>query len=648
MNPFHSSAAPCRVSRHGNIVVFENEFIRCSHDLSRGGGLFEAIVNNGSGKNMLAGIQYQAIGIYDGRSYHMYQTTEEPAKNVEIIEKDDLSGLRMVQYLSDSHGNRHPDVRIEYEIIYHPWGYAEHKLKFVCGKRIEPVGHVRIGSFSVVPDFDCCILRDGMERMRNPMGGCSARYLPMYHGRKRADSPVEQNNSLPRSAILLRYGVEAIEWSMGDDLQAWEDLVCTDPHWKQTFIGYNRIENNYEVRFCTLDCPQEGKYIESGTHELSFRMALPFVKRNIVPLRMLTTEMLRFDRDFEHRWPTKEEIAEWQKLGATLMRLHNDCDRYQNGEFWRGGSYPPYSPEEMKKMDRFLADSNQVGIAVVPYFSVHEYHWQSPGFQENAEKWARRHSENGSFLKNSGFGMQMCLKSDWSKKRRNDIDVVLKNHAFKGIYFDGCNGCECESREHASGSHWDNDSFLELLEWTHNRIGADGELYLHMTGVPNLAAENLATLVLTEELSRPRITSEMFTPHVHFLNVVSRQITDFYSDVSDTERLKYALASFLHHAIVSSTHDVYLKFYGEHKDFFDTLPRYTRHSAPGEGKVSVDHPDAGASLYWNNSEMLLCLVNLSEDEIETEWEIADFRGQGKRRGKLKMAPLSLNKILFQA
>ena len=433
---------------------------------------------------------------------------------------------------------------------------------------------------------------------------------------------------------------------MGDDLQAWEDLVCTDPHWKQTFIGYNRNEHNYEARFCLLDCTQEGKYIESGTHELSFRMALPFVKKQIVPLRMLTTEMLRFDRDFEHRWPTDEEIADWKKLGATLMRLHNDCDRYQNGEFWRGGSYPPYSPEEMKKMDRFLEKANNAGVAVVPYFSVHEYHWQSPGFRENGPGWARRHSADGPFLRNSGFGMQMCLKSDRAKKRRDDIDIVLKNHAFKGIYFDGCSGSECESRDHATGVHWDNDSFLELLEWTRNRIGSDGELYLHLTSLPNLAAENLASLVLTEELSRPQITAEMFTPHVHFLNVVSRQITDFYTNVSDSERLKYALASFLHHAIVSSTHDVYLKFYAEHKEFIDTLPRYTRHSAPGEGRVFTDHPDAGASLYWNDSEMLLCLVNLSENEIETEWNIADSNGMRIKRGSIKMAPLSLNKVLF--
>lgn len=648
MNPFSTTAVPFRVSRDNNTVVFENEYLRCAHDLDRGGGLYEAIVKNGANRNMLTGIQHQAIGLYDGNAYSMYWSDKTPAENVEITEKDDLTGLRMTQYLADVQGNRHPDVKLEYEIIYHPWGYAEHKLKFICAKRIEPVGQVRIGSFSVVPDFDCCVLRDGMERVRNPMGGSHARYLPMYHGRKRADSPVEQNNTLPRSAILLQRGVEAIEWSMGDDLQAWDDLVCTDPHWKQTYIGYDRNAHNYEVRFCILDCPQEGKYIEAGTHELSFRMALPFVKRNIMPLRMLTTEMFHFERDFEHRWPTDQEIADWQRLGATLMRLHNDCDRYQNGEFWKGGCYPPYSPGEMKKMDTFLEKANNAGVAIVPYFSVHEYHWNTPGFQENGPGWARRHSVNGPYLKNSGFGMQMCLKSDWVNKRKADIDIVLKNHAFKGIYFDGCHGSECESRSHANGTHWDNDAFLELLEWTHDRIGKDGELYLHMTGLPNLAAENLATLVLTEELTRPQITPEMFTPHVHFLNVVSRQITDFYTKVSDTERRKYALASFLHHAIVSSTKDVYLKFYAEYKDFFDTLTRYTRHSAPDEGKVSVDHPDAGASLYWNDQEMLLCLVNLSENEIETEWEIADFCGKGKQRGTAKLAPLSLSQVYLQA
>ncbi len=54
------------------------------------------------------------------------------------------------------------------------------------------------------------------------------------------------------------------------------------------------------------------------------------------------------------------------------MHLHNDGDVHRDGLFWRDGSYPPYPPAEMKKMDQVIATIYRHGMKTAPYFSNHE------------------------------------------------------------------------------------------------------------------------------------------------------------------------------------------------------------------------------------------------------------------------------------
>lgn len=50
----------------------------------------------------------------------------------------------------------------------------------------------------------------------------------------------------------------------------------------------------------------------------------------------------------------------------------------------------------------------------------------------------------------------------------------------------------CLNRGHASFAHWDVEEFIDMLECTRDRVGPEGVVYLHMSNVPFIVAENLA------------------------------------------------------------------------------------------------------------------------------------------------------------
>ena len=599
MAEFKSYPSEYRSTCDGGRVVFENEYTRWEHDLARGGELAAAYVRNGTGTNLLASPQKVAVGILENGSYHTYSSTAFPPDEYQL----DGAALNLTQRLGDGDGNELPGVTLKHRVQYHPWGYAVHTVRLHCGRRIEPVGQIQVGSFTASAGFDRCAVREALVESGNPVYGNSVRkWFPMTGGRSREDAPVYRSRWLPVDVLLLRRGIEGIEFSLGDDLSAWDCGDCIPQGRQLFFVGYNRTDG-YEVRFCPADSLREGQFL-AGTRSFTYSMALPHVRKNIVPLRVGSGGLLRFSRHFEQCWPTGADFAQWKQAGVTLMRLHNDGDIWHNGIFWRDASYPPYPPDEMRKMNECLSEAARAGIGVVPYFSVKEFHPEAEGFSDNAENWARRIDDGGMLTNDFGdsiFGAQMCLKTGWAEKRHATIDQTLSGHRFNGIYFDWCTGSECVNPAHGNGGrHWDNDALQELLEWSRRRVSPDGEVYLHLTHTPNLKAENLGTLLLTEECPYAGISPEMFTPHVHFLNIAPRQICDMLGEkASDPDRKKLAMCAMLHHAAVSSVHPVYLEFFGRmHRTDFS---QFTRHTAPGEGVVFADLPETGISAYWHGN-----------------------------------------------
>ena len=432
-------------------------------------------------------------------------------------------------------------------------------------------------------------------------------WIPLKHAKSREDLPAYQSRFLPLSVLLMQSGVDGIEMSMGDDLGAWDNLGTEVPGLARGAVFENADQTAYEVLFAPLDSPRAGNIIKKGKYRFTYRLSLPYVRKNILPLEIASGFLIQ--QDFETRWPSLEHLKGLKKNNMGMLRIHNDGDCYDNGIFWRDSDYPPYPEDEMIKMDNALADAQKVGIPVVPYFSVKEYHPETAGFQEDAESCARQVIPGEKFLENffgtSLFGMQMCLCSKWYDTRKKTIEMPLDNHAFSGMYYDWCMGLECINPAHNHGKrHWDNDQLLRLIEWSRQRAGDQGKLYLHLTNVPSLALENMANMVLTEESVYSEIFPEMFTPHVHFLNIAPRSICIMIPNADSKQLRALTLAALLHHATLCTEYPVVLDFYKSNEKLLNSLSKYNRHSAPGEGITYTGSRKVGMSLYWKNKKAL--------------------------------------------
>ena len=624
--------APFSVKMKKNgVAVIENKFVRWEHDPAKGGELTGAYVKNGTNTNLLLQAQSTALcpWVRGGwRQYHHFETTFGKADSFVCEEvADGFVKLEYSSKLYDKDGKTLPSASVKHTVLFHPDGAASHTVKVKLTKDMD-LGHIRIGTLGVRDDMDRVAVRPCSQaswavELQNP-----CRWIDLVHGKSRSDLPAYRSRYLPLSVTFVKNGLEALEMSMGDDLGAWDNLGNSFPGLAQGSVCEARDPWRYEAVFAPLDSPRAGNIVKKGTYTFTYRLALPFVKKNILPLD-LAGGLLRSDKTFEERWPTAADLKTCKKNKVSMLRLHNDGDFFANGIFWRDADYPPYPADEMKKMDAVLENCNKNGITAVPYFSVKEYHPEAPDFEKYGPPSTRRVVEGEAcmetFFGTSLFGIQMCLESDWFKVRKKSIQVVMDNHAFNGLYFDWCMGLECINPAHNHGKrHWDNDKLLEFIEWSRALAGDKGKLYLHLTNVPSLALENMGDMILTEETEYFDIFPEMFTPHVHFLNIAPRSICVMLPGATPVQIRKLALVTLLHHAtlcvdVVSpqSTFDLY----NEHAKDLAEFTKYEHHTAPGEGIVRTDSDKVGMSLYWKGKKGLIVLANLTEEVQEGEWSI---------------------------
>lgn len=626
MSGFKTGFSPYSVRQGKNgVLSVENEFIRWEHDPARGGELCGAYVKNGTGRNLLVRPQYTALcpWVRGGwRQYHYFKTTGEKAGKFAFEAKDD--GSVSVAYTSkfrDSGGNDLKGASAAHTAIYHPDGSARHVVTLKLSRDMD-LGHIRIGGLSVRGDMNRLAVRPCSAAAWVAEGQHPCQWIELKHGMSRRDLPAYQSRFLPLSMLIFKAGFEGIEMSLGDDLSAWDGIGARTPGLSLGGVFERRDPACYEMTFAPLESPRTGNIVKKGTYTFSYSLALPFVRRNIVPLT-LASGLLKHQGPFENRWPNAAELKKLHGYGLNLLRIHNDGDRYGNGIFWRDAAYPPYPADEMRKMDAALAAAKKNSIDVVPYFSCKEYHPEAEGFKKYGLKSARQAVPGEAFMETffgtSLFGVQMCLESDWFEVRRKSIAKTLDNHAFNGVYYDWCMGQECINPAHNHGGrHWDNDRLRDLLDWSRERAGTDGKLYLHLTNVPDFAAENLADIVLTEESEYCDIFPEMFTPHVHFMNIAPRSICVM---IPGSHRA-LALAALLHHATLCTSGEDVLAFYASHKKDFAAFTKYRHHTAPGEGIVSTDAgTKAGMSLYWKGAEGLAVLANLTDKPLSCGWKI---------------------------
>ena len=636
---FHSVPEPFTVIQSGNQIVFENRYVKCTHDLSCGGGLSSAIIKNGSGKNILVKPQTFLVGICErGRGYHCYFAGEAQSR---IDRNGECPAAEFRSRFFDSDGKCLDGLGLVLRVVYGEWGEVRFQAEFEAEHDIVDLGMVQVGSMYLTESMDFLGIQNGLY---DSAFSCSNNGIKSWIPLQKSNFPAHISRHLPLSLTVLHRGLEGFQFFRGGNLAQWDtNIAGVPPANHMCYFIYNPSIKGYEMRISALDALRPGQYFRKGVAQYDFILAFPFVREKMVPLEPCAGGYLYMERRFEERWPTEEDLQTLENAGTKIMRLHNDGDKYGNGIFWRAAcAYPPYPPDEMEKMKASVAAAHKHGIAVVPYFSCHEYHEKSPGFQEHSQEWARLVEPEDhlifNYTQHDMFGALMCLHSGWLEKRMKTIDETLSTQLFDGIYYDWCVGMECRNEKHGKGRHWDFEELLELLYWTSKRVGEKGVVYLHLTNNPNLIGENLASLVLTEEAGGNMIYPEMFTPQAHFINVAPRQVCCMTS--GDVNCRKYALCALLHHATVSSHAKVFTDFYTEYRQELSEVTQYSHHTAPGEGVCSTSAHDAGVSAYWNASgEIMVFAVNLSDKEQEIPFSFE--REELKFSGKVKVRPLKL-------
>ncbi|MBO4491596.1 MAG: hypothetical protein J5944_09580 [Lentisphaeria bacterium] len=638
---FHSTPEPFRLVRSGSSFTLENRYLRCEHDAELGGALVSAVVKNGTGHNLFAAPQQFIVGIHDEGSYHCYHASKADAV---AGERDGNPLLEFRSGFEDDSGRILPGLHLRLTVEYTPWGTADFRAELKADHRIDDIGVVQISTLYPAPRMNCMTLQDSISESPSAVG---SNRVKSWLTLKPDPHPAYHTCHLPLSMLVFQRGVEGFQFFLGDDLSQWESIGGWLPGLQMGYVAWNEKRKSYEIRFAPLDSPRSGQYLES-TMPFDFRIAFPFVREKMVPLSPCSGNLFRSGRGFDHRWPAEDDFRKMEEAGVTLMRLHNDGDGADNGIFWRDGAYPPYPPEQMAAMDTALEAAERHHICVVPYFSLHEIHPEAEDFGKNAQVWYREALPGLGMIPNycarhGLFGYQMCLKSAWYEKRINSIETPLKNHAFRGVYYDWCYGKECFNKEHGP-HHWDNGDLSRLLEWSWEKSGPEGAVYLHLTDAPHLPGENLASLILTDENGGSMIFPEMFSPHAHLMNVVPRQVCCMISQKApEADHIRYALCALLHHATVSLCTDPYLAFYTRYKDIMAETEEYSHHTAPGEGLCTTTQKNAGASCYWNDSgEFMMFLVNLAE---EPQTVTAQFRhGTIQISRSAEVPPLSLTVI----
>ena len=145
---------------------------------------------------------------------------------------------------------------------------------------------------------------------------------------------------------------------------------------------------------------------------------------------------------------SEDEVKHNAEMGVGTMTLHDDGDANHDGLYWRDGDWPPYPPEQMKKMAEVIENCHKSGLKTVPYFSNHELNYGTKEITTHGEEWGCKPDDQGTLRPNLNWGALMCLKLGWLDFFKLTVDRALKNYPFDGVYFDWNQALYCNNPLH--------------------------------------------------------------------------------------------------------------------------------------------------------------------------------------------------------
>jgi len=478
-------------------LILSTPYYTVQHDLKRGGTIAGIRLTHGKSSNLL--VQPIATRIADERG-RLFTDLRDASARVSH-RKDGVTETVTVECrLVDDQG-RASGIQVKTVFEYH-WGYIKiHK------ELANPAGSLRVREvcpfFTVLtPSLSDDGYREGItEQEGAPPFSFGSNKWGKLRRQNPSDRPLK-TPFVPRSMLFADAGIEGLEWFVGSDLSQW-DLQLTGRRGQ----GLCLFQQNQDPPGLALSLSPlfstNAAVVLPKASVFDFYLGLPLIEGHALRPWLHGS----FNRN-RGNWVAPDQIRRWADTGIQTVHCHNDGDYYDDGLFWRDGSYPPYP--DMDNYDKVIADCHRSGIQVATYFSNKELHPSTKEFQEHGSEWGRMNSlgklQHNFFRGTNEFGAQMCLRSGWLEFLKLSIDRVLKNHPLDGVYYDWnvalfcCNGLhEGKKAGEVASGHWDIDELLDLMEWTRRRVGPGGLVIVHNTTTPMLTLENLADYVVANE-----------------------------------------------------------------------------------------------------------------------------------------------------
>ena len=487
-----------RCTRQGDRIVVESRAWRVEHD-RRAGGCWSSIrFFKGSRKNLLTSPVTSRIRFFKqvrGTTYGGYDSFEERcAKRTKVTLKKTPKGDPVViaegRYTDES-GKTIP-VRFRHRYEYRDWGLVVSELEVLPERSVPGVVEVTAAVFSLRPGMTDLHVR------QHPACGPNADLLGLGNWfRIEPGKPAYGHRYVPVHACIFEKDVEGIDFFPSSDLAAWDTQLAAEPG-QGNYAVTSDADGETAVELSPFCRAFRRMPVTLRKKRYRFRIywGLPFVKERE------TTSSKYFHASVFSDWATDDQLERLADAGVKLLRFH--CDYRDDGPFWHDGMYPPFDKPGMKQLRRMIDTAHRLGMKIVPYVSLKEFHPESPGYERNWRAWTQKPypASDGihTYVRGGEFGQVMCMESGWLKFRKRACDIMLDDLAWDGLYFDWCSPHACTHPDHLPGAyHTDTDAYLDFLFYARKRVGPDGILLLHLSGLPYIVAENMADLALIYE-----------------------------------------------------------------------------------------------------------------------------------------------------
>lgn len=489
------------------------------------GGAWTSLVNeNGSGRNLLTQPLTSRIRFHelsDGDDYGSYPTFSEAmdsAAHLRVeISAEGHSQVVAEGVYKNAAGDSLP-VGFRRRTEYRDFGLIWTTLEILSESGCDGVVHVRALEANLRPGLTDLYSRAHPIVLNSSdqtgMGAFSA--LP-----KKGQVTAFSSRYTPLQLMCFERGVEGIEFFPGSELAQWDCSLKPDAGLGLYQVHHSEAGTTLELDPFCMAFRRERIRLQ-GAVRFKLGIALPEIK----PRRRVHTGP--FHASTGSRWASDADLAGLAKAGIKWIRFHNDYRK--DGPFWHDGMYPPYDAAGMAELRRIIDTSHRLGMKIVPYISLKEFHPESQGYAENHRDWMHMAAPSvgviHTYIRGGEFGGLMCLRSGWLAFRKQSIEQILSDLPWDGLYFDWCVPHPCCHPGHGRGPwHYDVDEFLDFMLFCRRRVGEQGIIFSHISGLPSIVVENMSDLVfIHEDLGGFAPLPGQFPAQCSFMPIAPRQL----------------------------------------------------------------------------------------------------------------------------